>query len=105
MTRTAIVGAGPVGRTLAGLLAEQGHHVVLLSRSGRPSPDGRVRSVAVAADVPADLRAATRGVQTIFNCANPSAYTQWAAQWPPLAASILAAATAHGADLVTMGNL
>lgn len=103
MAKHVILGKGPVGSTTADLLAEQGHEVVVLSRSGGTST-ATVRHQAVdATDAPA-LAAAATGAAALYNCANP-AYHRWATDWPPLAAALLDAAEATGAVLVTMSNL
>ena len=44
------------------------------------------------------------GAVAVYNCVNPP-YHRWSADWPPIAASLLAAATSSGAVLVTMSNL
>jgi hypothetical protein len=56
-----------------------------------------------AADGPA-LRRLTDGATALYNCANP-AYTTWPTAWPPLSASLLAAAEASGAVLAAVSNL
>jgi nucleoside-diphosphate-sugar epimerase len=106
MGKHVIVGAGGVGGGVARELAAAGHQVVVVTRSGR-AVEGAVgmRAVALDAGDAAALTAVTRGADALYNCANPSNYTKWAAEWPPLAASLLTAATDTGAGLVTMGNL
>jgi nucleoside-diphosphate-sugar epimerase len=99
MGKHLVVGAGQVGSHLARKLAEQGHEVVQVSRSGR-GPYG------VAADV-ADrgrLVELAKGADVIYNCVNP-AYHRWMTDWPPMAESFLAAAREHDAVLVMLGNL
>lgn len=100
-----IVGAGPVGSALARLLHERGHRVRVLTRSGRTIPALDVESVAVDASDPQALAAAAAGAQVLYNCANPGNYAAWKDEWPPLAASLLAAAEQTGAVLVTASNL
>ena len=56
-----------------------------------------------AADAGAMARLA-EGVSVIYNCVNPP-YHRWPADWPPIAASVLAAAERSGAVLVTLSNL
>lgn len=100
-----VVGAGPIGSELALLLAGGGEQVTVVTRSGRgPEHPGIRRVTADAADADA-LTELTRGATTLVNCANPGTYMQWEAQWPPLAAALLAAAERSGAVLVTLGNL
>ncbi|MEU5871705.1 NAD-dependent epimerase/dehydratase family protein [Glycomyces sp. NPDC047369] len=104
MTDHVILGKGQIGSTVAGLLAERGERVRVLSRSGGPSQPG-IEHVKVDARDAAALTAATEGADVIYNCANPAGYHQWADEWPPMFAAILAAAKAHGAGLVNTGNL
>lgn len=104
MTDHVILGKGQIGSTVAGLLAERGERVRVLSRSGGPSQPG-IEHVKVDARDAAALTAATKGADVIYNCANPAGYHQWADEWPPMFAAILAAAKAHGAGLVNTGNL
>lgn len=100
-----IVGAGPVGSSLARILTDDGESVVVVTRSGSsPGVDG-VMSVAADASDPAALARVASGAAVIYNCANPGSYTQWERMWPPLAASLLSAAESTGAVLVTMSNL
>jgi len=100
-----IVGAGPVGRSLAVQLADAGTPVRLVTRSGGGPEHPRIARLAVDASDPDRLEEAALGAEVVYNCANPGAYPQWERVWPPLAASILHAAEASGAVLVTMGNL
>lgn len=100
-----VVGAGPVGSTLAVLLAEEGNEVRLVTRSGRGPERHGITRVAADAAVPGVLAREAAGAVAIHNCANPPSYEHWAAQWPPLAAALLAAAEESGAVLVTMSNL
>ena len=98
-----IVGKGPVGATTAELLAAQGHEVRVLSRSGGASTATVEHRQVDATDAGA-VASAARGAAALYNAANP-AYHRWAADWPPIATALLAAAERTGAVLVTMGNL
>ncbi|MFD4909185.1 NAD-dependent epimerase/dehydratase family protein [Kitasatospora purpeofusca] len=98
MARHIVIGKGPVGATTARLLDEQGHEVVVLSRSGG---DG---STALDVTDTASLLQATKGAEVIYNCANPL-YHRWPTDWPPIANALLDAAESAGSVLVTMGNL
>jgi nucleoside-diphosphate-sugar epimerase len=105
MSLHVIVGAGPVGSGTARLLAEGGHEVRLVSRSGRgPAGHPRIRRVAADATDAAALRELTAGAAALYNCANPP-YHRWQQDWPPLSAAMLSAAEHAGAVLVIMGNL
>ena len=103
--RAVIVGAGPVGREVGRVLAEQGHEVTVVTRSGRPSTVEGVHSVGLDASDPEALTGAVEGADAVFNCANPGNYTVWEQVWPPLAASLLTAAERTGATLVITSSL
>ncbi|HLU72430.1 MAG TPA: NAD-dependent epimerase/dehydratase family protein [Nonomuraea sp.] len=102
MGKHVVVGYGQVGTHLARKLLERGHEVTVVTRSGR-GPEGAVK---VAADI-ADQRRlieAAEGADVLYNCVNPP-YHRWHTDWPPMAASFLAAAEASGAVLAILGNL
>ncbi|MGI5145587.1 NAD-dependent epimerase/dehydratase family protein [Plantactinospora sp. CA-294935] len=104
MALQVIVGAGPVGRGVARLLADRGERVRLVSRRGTgPEHPGIERVGADAADLER-LAELTEGAAALYNCANP-AYHRWATDWPPIAATLLAVAERTGAVLATTGNL
>ncbi len=105
MSRHVVVGKGPVGTTLASLLAGQGHDVVVVSRSGAPTV-GDERTTHRAADIaqPGALTELARDADVLYNCVNPP-YHRWVTDWPPLHEAFLDAAEASGAVLVTTGNL
>jgi nucleoside-diphosphate-sugar epimerase len=102
MGKHIVVGAGQVGRHLAEQLTTQGHDVTVVSRSGS-GPDGVAKVAANAADR-GRLSEIAEGADVLYNCVNPP-YHRWAQDWPPMAASFLAAAETSGAVLVTLGNL
>ena len=96
-----VVGAGVIGSRVAGMLAERGDRVTLVSRRGAgPAEPGAVTRVAAdAADAGAMARLA-EGVAVIYNCVNPPYH-----RWRRSAASVLGAAERSGAVLVTLSNL
>jgi nucleoside-diphosphate-sugar epimerase len=100
-----IVGAGTVGQATALVLADQGHHVRLLSRRGQGPDHSGIENLAVDASDADALTHASEGAAALYNCASPRSYAQWASEWPPMAAGILAAAERSGAVLVTLSNL
>ncbi|MEU1725872.1 NAD-dependent epimerase/dehydratase family protein [Nonomuraea sp. NPDC005692] len=102
MGKHVVVGSGQVGTHLAAKLAAQGHEVVVVTRSGR-GPEGTVRVAADVADQ-ARLSELAKGADVLYNCVNP-AYHRWLTDWPPMAASFLAAAESSGAVLAILGNL
>ncbi len=104
MSTHLVVGAGPVGTHTALLLAESGARVRVVTRSGTGPQHPNVERVAADAADPARMRALAADAVAVHNCANP-AYTRWDTDWPPLAASLLDAASASGAVLATVSNL
>jgi len=94
-----VIGAGVIGSRVAGMLAERGDRVSVVSRRG----SGPAGVAADAADAEAMARLA-EGAAVIYNCVNPP-YHRWPADWPPIAASVLSAAERSGAVLVTLSNL
>jgi nucleoside-diphosphate-sugar epimerase len=102
-----IAGAGAVGSSAALLLADAGHAVRLISRSGRAPQHPLIEAVALdiaGPDGGTHLAKASAGATAIYNCLNP-AYHRWATDWPPLAAALLGAAEQRGAVLATVSNL
>lgn len=113
MSRHTVLGKGPIGRTLAAHLADAGHEVHVLSRSGpRPGTPPRTATAAggsvehhrVDGTDAGALTRHTQGSVALYNCVNP-AYHRWVADWPPVADALLTAAERTGAVLVTAGNL
>ena len=104
MARHLVVGAGPVGSHTALLLADAGHDVRLVTRSGGGPAHPLIERVAFDASDPAAMATAAAGAAAVYNCANP-AYHRWVSDWPPIATALLDAAAAYDAVLVTMSNL
>lgn len=102
MGKHIVVGSGQVGTHLATKLLARGHDVTVVTRSGR-GPDGAVKVAADVADQ-ARLTEISKGADVLYNCVNPQ-YHRWLTDWPPMAASFLAAAEASGAVLTMVGNL
>lgn len=99
-----VIGSGPVGTQLALRLAESGHEVVVVTRSGSGPARAGIRRVASdASSLDALLTAAPRA-DALYNCANPP-YHRWSQDWPPLAAALLSFAERTGAVLATCSNL
>ncbi|MBT2408653.1 MULTISPECIES: NAD-dependent epimerase/dehydratase family protein [unclassified Streptomyces] len=103
MSLYVVIGFGPAGAATARLLVENGHSVRVVTKSGRSAEPG-IEHVALDGADSRRLTEAVRGAAAIFNCAAPP-YHRWASEWPPLAASVCAAAEASGAVLVMLGNL
>jgi nucleoside-diphosphate-sugar epimerase len=99
-----VLGNGPVGSGLATALADRGHDVHVVTRSGTAPDHPRIRAVGLDASDGRTLARAAAGASTIVNCANPP-YHRWHTDWPPLLAGTLAAAELSGAALVHQSNL
>ncbi|WP_088318680.1 NAD-dependent epimerase/dehydratase family protein [Kineosporia sp. R_H_3] len=99
-----VVGAGAVGTAVAGLLADAGHAVRVVTRSGSGPRRAGVELVAADAADGARLTDLARGATALYNCVNPP-YHRWATDWPPIAATLLEAAESAGAVLATVSNL
>ena len=104
MSKHVIVGSGPVGSSVARLLAERGESVRVVTRSGTGPAHPLIERVAADATDADRLTELTREAVALYNCANPQ-YTQWEALWPPLAGAMLTAAQRTGAVLAITGNL
>ena len=103
--RHLVIGAGPVGRHVARLLADRGTDVVVATRSGTDTGLAGVRHERVDAADPDAITRAAEGAAVLYNCANPGDYTTWDSVWPPLAAALLTAAERTGAVYAITGNL
>lgn len=102
--RHLVVGAGPVGSTTALRLADLGHQVTVLSRSGRGPVHERIDLVAGDANDVDTLTGLLDGSGALVNAANPP-YHRWPQDWPPLHRAMCTAAERSGALLVVMDNL
>jgi nucleoside-diphosphate-sugar epimerase len=99
-----VIGAGPVGRETARLLAEEGHSVVLTSRNAGSLDAGSVRTVSSDATDAAQLAALSKGADAIFMCAM-AAYHRWPTDFFPIMDGTVKAAEQVGAKLLVAGNL
>lgn len=104
MSLFVVVGAGPVGRETARLLAADGHDVRLVSRGGATPDDDHVSGVALDASDGQGLTRVSVGADAIFMCAM-AAYTNWPAEFPPIMAGVVTAAEGVRARLVVLGNI
>lgn len=102
--RHLVVGAGPVGSTTAVRLADIGHRVTVLSRSGRGPAHPGVDLVSGDANDPDTLTRHLDGSGALVNAANPP-YHRWPQDWPPLHRAMCTAAERSGSLLVVMDNL
>ncbi|SJM54434.1 NAD-dependent epimerase/dehydratase family protein [Gulosibacter sp. 10] len=101
MTRTIVIGAGPIGRASAESLLSRGHEVAVVTRSGTrpPGTDAFVADITLPGTA---SRLPDAGA--ILLCAN-FPYGTWHRDWPPAIATAIAAAERTGAVLVIAGNL
>lgn len=99
-----VIGAGPIGSRVATDLAEAGHRVQVVTRSGGGPEHPSIERVRADASDTRRMRELATGSAAIYNCANP-AYTRWDTDWPPIASSLLRAAQDSGAVLATVSNL
>ncbi len=98
----AVTGAGPVGSTVALQLAEQGHAVRLLTRSGSGPEHALIERRRVDASQPGPLADALDGVVAVHHCIHGSRYdaATWRAELPAAEQTVLAAAGRVGAVVV-----
>ncbi|QOZ65020.1 NAD(P)H-binding protein [Bradyrhizobium arachidis] len=104
MSHYVIVGAGPVGRETARLLAEEGHSVILTSRNAGSLSAGAVRTVSSDATDAAQLAALSKGADAIFMCAM-AAYHRWPTDFFPIMDGTVKAAEQVGSRLLVVGNV
>jgi uncharacterized protein YbjT (DUF2867 family) len=101
--RHVVFGTGAIGLATMDALRRRGETVRLVNRSGTaPVPDD-VEVLGGDASDPAFATAAN-GAQAIYQTLNPP-YPKWVELFPALQASVLAAAQAAGARLVSMENV
>jgi nucleoside-diphosphate-sugar epimerase len=102
--RHVIFGTGAIGLATLDALRRRGESVRLVNRSGSaPVPDD-VEVVGGDASDPAFTTAVAGRATVVYQALNPP-YSQWTEQFPPLEASVLAAAEAARARLVTLENV
>ncbi len=100
-----IFGTGPLGRSTAEALHQQGRTVRMVSRSGKmEAPPAGAEVIASDAYDASKNIAVTRGAAAIYQCAQPH-YYEWTEKFPPLQRAILEAAAANQAKLVVGDNL
>ena len=102
--RHVIFGTGAIGLATLDALRRRGERVRLVNRSGTaPVPDD-IEVLGGDASDPAFATAAANGAQVVYQTLNPP-YPKWVELFPALQASVLAAAQASGARLVSMENV
>ncbi|MEM6387730.1 MAG: NAD-dependent epimerase/dehydratase family protein [Pseudomonadota bacterium] len=98
-----VLGAGPMGRTIAETLVAQAETVTVVTRDGRAIGPGINARKADLSDTQQTLEAC-KGADAIFHCAAPP-YHQWTTLFPALQNAAIAAAEATSAVLVVVENL
>lgn len=104
MSLYVVVGAGGTGTATARLLANAGHRVRIVTRSGSGPVHPGVEIIAADATDLDGLIEVSRGAEALFNCAAPPYHT-WPQALPRLATAQLTAAERTGADYVLLDNL
>ena len=97
-----VTGAGPVGATIALQLAEAGHPVRLLTRSGSGPEHALIDRRCVDVSQPDALAEQFAGAVAVYHCIHGSAYSaeSWRAELPAAEHVVLTAAGAAGAVVV-----
>ena len=87
-----VTGAGPVGSTVAQQLADRGHRVRLLTRSGSGPDHPLIEKVVADASRPETLAAPIVGATAVYHCIHGSSYdaATWRAELPVAEQAILA---------------
>lgn len=97
-----VTGAGPVGWTVAEQLADAGHDVRVLTRSGSGPDHPRIERRRVDVSDPAALAPALDGATAVFHCIHGSAYDAraWERELPAAEQVVMDAAQRVGAVVV-----
>lgn len=97
-----VIGAGPVGATIAQQLADRGDHVRLLTRSGSGPVHPNIERLRGDASDPKSVAQAATGTRAVFHCMHGSAYAAatWRAELPRAEKVVLEAAGRAGAVVV-----
>jgi nucleoside-diphosphate-sugar epimerase len=100
-----VIGSGPLGRATANALANNGHDVVIVNRSGKMDacPTG-VQVVAGDLNDPTSLDDVAKDAAAIYFCAQPP-YHRWVQEFPALQEAAINLAEQSGALLVVAENL
>ena len=99
-----IFGTGPIGLATLDALQRRGERVRMVNRSGRADVPADVEIVGGDAADPAFATSVVQGARVVYQALNPP-YSEWSVQFPVLQTSVLGAAQATGARLVTLENV
>jgi nucleoside-diphosphate-sugar epimerase len=102
--RHVIFGTGAIGLATVAALRRRGEMVRVINRSGSAPVPGDIEVLGGDASDPAFAAAVAQGAEVVYQTLNPP-YHQWVELFPALQASVLAAAQATGARLVSMENV
>jgi nucleoside-diphosphate-sugar epimerase len=102
--RHVIFGTGATGLATLDALRRRGETVRMVNRSGTAPVSDDVEIVKGDAGDPGFTTDVARGARVVYQCLSP-AYHQWVELFPALQASVLAAAQATGARLVSLENV
>lgn len=103
-TRHVIFGTGAVGLATLDALRRRGETARLVNRSGHARVPGEIEVVGGDARDSTFATAVTERADVVYQTLNPP-YAEWSSQFPLLQASVLIAAEAAGARLVSMENV
>lgn len=99
-----VLGAGPVGRALAGLLHNKGASLRVVTKSGKADVPEGIEVVAADLSRADEAVRACAGAAVVYSCVGLG-YRSWPERWPPLMAGMLAGAEAAGARFIFTDNL
>ena len=98
--RQVVLGAGPLGDTLAGRLLAEGEDVALFSVMGNPAYDmPGTAPASIDGTVLDEVQGACDGADVVYLCLNAH-YVDWYELFPPRLAAAITTASATGARLV-----
>ncbi len=105
--KIAILGAnGRVAHAVAKAFLEAGHDVIAVTRNGKCEDlTGNVEFRSADVMKEAEVIAATRGADVVFNGVNPPSYDKWAEFCMPMARNVVAALKANRAAHLFIGNV
>jgi nucleoside-diphosphate-sugar epimerase len=102
--RHVIFGTGAIGLATLDALRRRGETVRLVNRSGTAPVSDDIEILSGDASDPGFATAAAQGAEVVYQTLNPP-YHQWVELFPALQASVLVAAHANDARLVSMENV
>lgn len=103
MSLITVIGAGPLGRSAVRHLVQDGHEVMVVTRSGTLLPDAR--SLAADVTTPGGLDSVPTSSAYIACCGFPYTVKSWQDAWPRAIETLIQRATRDEATVVIAGNL